>query len=80
MENTLRQLERIKYGMELCEPCPDCGCKKGEYHQDSCDQEVCPHCLTQFISCECEGEFTTDNEGCEYFAKTKGVKGGQKVS
>lgn len=33
--------------------CPDCGCKVGEFHHESCDVEVCPNCGDQMLSCEC---------------------------
>lgn len=34
--------------------CDDCDAKKGEYHFDGCDLEVCPICYGQKLSCNCE--------------------------
>jgi len=39
-------------------PCPDCGAQRGNFHHENCDQEKCPACGGQNISCECEGEGT----------------------
>lgn len=38
--------------------CPDCNAKNGHYHHWGCDQEKCPRCGWQMISCDCvlEGE------------------------
>lgn len=33
--------------------CPDCGVAEGGMHHPGCDQEVCPQCLGQLISCSC---------------------------
>lgn len=36
--------------------CPDCGAAIGEYHGPYCDQEECPKCGGQLLSCECDFE------------------------
>lgn len=36
------------------ERCHDCNCKQGEFHHTGCDNERCPSCFGQFISCDCE--------------------------
>lgn len=33
--------------------CHDCGVNWGNIHHNGCDFECCPHCLGQFISCDC---------------------------
>lgn len=33
--------------------CPDCIAKRGEYHMNLCDIEVCPKCGQQLITCGC---------------------------
>jgi len=35
--------------------CGDCKCKVGEYHIPGCDEERCPKCNGQLISCGCLG-------------------------
>jgi hypothetical protein len=40
--------------------CPDCGTWPEHAHHQHCDQEVCPRCRRQLISCGC---FETDEEG-----------------
>jgi len=59
--------ERIKYGDEervelsdgtpafvpcYAKKCPDCGVEQGRYHLLGCDQEQCPKCETQLLSCD----------------------------
>jgi hypothetical protein len=33
--------------------CGDCGAPAGGFHHPGCDQERCPRCRTQAISCKC---------------------------
>lgn len=33
--------------------CSDCGAAVGGYHHSSCDNEICPRCGCQFLSCDC---------------------------
>lgn len=35
-------------------PCGDCGVRPGQPHHPGCDQEECPRCHGQIISCDCE--------------------------
>lgn len=46
-------LERVNSLFEDFDYCADCSAKKGEYHLDGCDWEVCPICFGQKLSCEC---------------------------
>jgi hypothetical protein len=34
--------------------CGDCGASVGDWHDIGCDQEECPKCHGQLISCGCE--------------------------
>lgn len=36
--------------------CSDCGAKVGYFHHPGCDQEVCPVCGGQLLSCGCIDE------------------------
>lgn len=57
-----RSYDRIRYGAET-DPdrrssrprCGDCGVSRGALHWRGCDQEVCPLCREQLISCEWRG-------------------------
>jgi hypothetical protein len=33
--------------------CPDCNVVPGGNHHSNCDQEICPKCSGQLISCSC---------------------------
>ena len=35
------------------ETCHDCGVEEGQLHILGCDNEVCPRCGLQLISCDC---------------------------
>jgi hypothetical protein len=39
--------------------CPDCNVVPGGFHHPNCDQECCPKCGGQLISCDC---FDTPDE------------------
>lgn len=51
--------KRIPYGSETNyffiddEKCPECKVEWGELHKEGCDQEQCPLCGGQYISCGC---------------------------
>lgn len=34
--------------------CPDCGVLEGDIHTQYCDQEECPFCGWQLLSCDCK--------------------------
>lgn len=48
---------RARYGgretIGVLETCGDCAAGRGQYHVNGCDQETCPACLGQLISCDC---------------------------
>lgn len=46
--------------------CSDCGAQPGNFHHYGCDQERCPKCGGQMISCNC----------CD---KSVGAKSGAKI-
>jgi len=61
----LLAVKRIKYGDEYRhvdpeqnklhgydKPCHDCGAKIGHYHHAGCDEEKCPICGFQIITCD----------------------------
>jgi hypothetical protein len=41
----------VKSGLGSCN---DCGAEKGNFHHYTCDQEICPKCQGQLISCDCK--------------------------
>lgn len=51
---------RIRWGTEpdgraaRGNPCPDCGVAIGDLHHEYCDQEQCPRCFAQALSCNCK--------------------------
>ncbi len=48
------ELPSIPYENEDGKPCRDCGVSPSCYHHPGCDQEECPHCHGQYISCDCD--------------------------
>ena len=59
-------IEPIKYGFHEHdtypeERCHDCACEMGHYHHPGCDNEICPRCDRQAISCDCELEGEHEN-------------------
>ncbi|MBD8498643.1 hypothetical protein [Paenibacillus arenosi] len=51
--------KRVKYGKEprftgFNQICPGCAVKQGYYHVFYCDDEICPKCGGQAITCSCE--------------------------
>ena len=46
-------VERIKYSGYERGDCPDCTATDDHYHHLGCDQEKCPFCYGQFLSCNC---------------------------
>jgi hypothetical protein len=50
-------MKKLKYGdngEDTSGRCRDCGCKPWHFHHLNCDQEVCPRCKGQALSCDCE--------------------------
>lgn len=45
--------EPFKRDEIFCTPCHDCFVRRGQYHVDGCDAEVCPKCGGQMISYDC---------------------------
>ncbi len=39
--------------------CCDCGAPVGTFHHGCCDNETCPRCGNQLISCNCYDEYYT---------------------
>lgn len=49
-------VDPIKFGLSDCDfgpLCGDCNVERGQYHHPGCDQERCPSCHGQLISCAC---------------------------
>lgn len=50
------------YHSSDCRYCHDCGVKKGEFHLEACDWEICPKCGGQLLSCDCDwNEYVSDD-------------------
>lgn len=63
-----KHYHRMKVGddgwVDVGERCGDCGAKYGYYHHPGCDNERCPICGGQIISCDCDIDaFTTTKRG-----------------
>jgi hypothetical protein len=41
----------ISFKADVSERCGDCGVRGGGYHHPTCDQEICPKCGKQLLSC-----------------------------
>lgn len=44
------------------EICDDCNAKRGEFHLEDCDLEICPICLGQIMTCECIDYMETESD------------------
>jgi rubrerythrin len=51
------------------EPCPKCGVIYGNIHHVGCDEEQCPICGGQFLSCGCNMDGTKYLKGPNDFGK-----------
>lgn len=57
IDKNLKVYNRISYGEEggdSSERCGDCGVKEFGIHHEGCDNERCPKCHGQMLSCDCE--------------------------
>lgn len=52
--------------MPLAKTCGDCGAREGEIHMQYCDQEACPKCGGQLISCGCSKAWPTKSKRIPY--------------
>ena len=57
-------------GVEPPDKCGDCGCLEGELHELGCDQEECPFCGEQLISCDCMYEILGLVDSSKYGPET----------
>lgn len=48
------------FGIENCK-CHDCAKTYGEYHTSGCDEERCPCCGGQLISCDCGTKYDVED-------------------
>jgi hypothetical protein len=67
------RLARIRFGEEKDgrirehDRCGDCDVARGQFHVIGCDQEQCPACKGQFISCDC-------SQHASYFVGRRGAR------
>ena len=52
---TGRKYKRVPFYGDRGERCHDCNALSGHFHHWGCDDEICPVCGGQLISCDCEG-------------------------
>ena len=43
----------VRYESDTGARCPDCNVAAGGHHHPGCDQEKCPQCQRQRITCRC---------------------------
>jgi hypothetical protein len=48
-----RLRDRVRYGSGESRPCHDCCVSAGQLHVMGCDDEKCPACGMQLITCGC---------------------------
>jgi len=57
--------DRIPYGTDIDlyphERCNDCGAARGFAHHRFCDNEICPACGGQLVSCGCRPDWLPGN-------------------
>jgi hypothetical protein len=55
--------QRIPHESARDSPCHDCGVQDAGYHHPGCDNEECPRCHGQLISCGCFYPFEESDDG-----------------
>ncbi len=61
--NRVSEMHKASHDLSLYtdfEICDDCYAKKGEYHLEECDLEICPVCFGQMFTCGCIDEMVAD--------------------